>query len=109
MFGPRTRGSRTPAAVRRSPPVRRVPDSWSPLVGVLAALGVGSFFLRGTSRDGVELVQDKAKGEKRVVPDKVTASSAQDGHGANLVNDGTPNKYWAPGEAGDGRGEYVEA
>ena len=38
----------------------------------------------------------------------MTASSAQEGHGAGLAKDGTPNKYWAPAKAGDGRGEYVE-
>ena len=26
-----------------------------------------------------------------------------------MAKDGTPNKYWAPAKAGDGRGEYVEA
>jgi hypothetical protein len=89
--------------------VRRFPTRLIALVGVLAVLGVGTYVLRGPVVDGVDLVRDRIQGVERVVPDQMTASSAQEGHGAGLAKDGTPNKYWAPAEAGDGRGEYVEA
>jgi hypothetical protein len=89
--------------------VRRFPTKLVALLGVLAVLGVGTYVLREQVVDGADLVRDRIQGVERVVPEKMTASSAQEGHGAGLAKDGTPNKYWAPAEAGDGRGEYVEA
>jgi hypothetical protein len=89
--------------------VRRTPTKLVALLGVLAVLGVGSYVLRGRVVDGVDLVRDRIQGVERVVPEKMTASSAQEGHGAGLARDGTSNKYWAPAKAGAGRGEYVEA
>jgi len=88
--------------------VRRFPAKLLALVGVLAVLGVGTYLLQGYVVDGVDLVRDRVQGVERVVPEKMKASSAQEGHGAALAMDGTPNKYWAPDGAGDGRGEYVE-
>ena len=88
---------------------RRFPTKLVVLLGVLGVLGVGTYVLREPVVDGVDLVRDRIQGVERVVPEKMTASSSQDGHGAGLAKDGTPNKYWAPAQAGDGRGEYLEA
>lgn len=79
------------------------------LLVVLAGIGVGGYLLRSTLGSGVAIVADRVKGVERVVPDKVSASSAQAGHGAGLVKDGTSNKFWAPAAPGEGRGQYVEA
>ncbi len=97
-------GSRPKAAT-----LRRFPTKLVALVGVLAVLGVGSYVVRGYVVDGVDFVLDGVQGTERTVPEKLTASSAQDGHGAWLAKDGTSNKYWAPAMAGSGRGEWIEA
>lgn len=88
---------------------RRFPTKLIALVGVLAVLGVGTYALRGYVVAGIDLVRDRVEGVERIVPEKMTASNAQEGHGAGLAKDGTPNKYWAPAQTGDGRGEYLEA
>jgi hypothetical protein len=97
-------GSRPKVAAARRSPTKLVA-----LLGVLALLGVGTYVLRERAFDGVDLVRDRIQGVERVVPEKMTASTSQDGHGPGLAKDGTPNKYWAPAKAGAGRGEYLEA
>lgn len=79
------------------------------VLGLLAALGIGGFFLRDLAIGGVEAVRDRIEGVERSSPDGIAASSSQPGHEARLARDGTSNKYWAPAPSGPGEGEYLEA
>jgi hypothetical protein len=108
LFRKRRRRVRKAGSRPKMATARRFPAKLIALVGLLSVLGVGTYLLRGYAVDGADLVRDRVQGVERVVPERMTASSAQKGHGAGLAMDGTPNKYWAPAEAGDGRGEYVE-
>jgi hypothetical protein len=87
---------------------RPFPTRLVAVLGLLAVLGIGTFTLRGSVLGAVDAVRDRVQGVERVVPSKATASSAQEGHGAGLVRDGTQDKYWAPADPGPGRGEFVE-
>ncbi|MEO9326032.1 zinc ribbon domain-containing protein [Nocardioides sp. C4-1] len=98
----------THPAARRPGGRRRVPARLLTLLVVVGLLAGGGLLLRGQVGGLVDLVRDRVQGVERVVPATATASSAQEGHGPNLVKDGTPNKYWAPAKAGDGRGEHVD-
>lgn len=107
----RSRGPRvTEAGTRPRAPRgrRRFPTPVAVIGVVVLALVVGGFLLRSQVVDGVDVVRDGVQGTARYVPEQVAASSAQPGHGARLVKDGTENKYWAPVARGPGRGEYVE-
>jgi hypothetical protein len=101
--GARPRGA-APGRARRGFPSRPVV-----VLVLLGALGIGAYTVRSTLLGAGESVRDRVEDSERVVPDEVRASSAQPGHGAALVKDGATNKYWAPAEPGEGRGQFVEA
>jgi hypothetical protein len=108
MFRRRAKAREAGSRPRVAATARRFPTRLVVLLGVLAALGIGGFSARAYVGGAVDSVRDRLAGVERVVP-KITASSSQEGHGAGLARDGTPNKYWAPAEAGHGRGAFLHA
>jgi hypothetical protein len=94
-----------PSRKRTAP---RVPMGLVVLLGVLAALVVAGFLLRGFVVEGVDAVRDRVEGVEARIPDHTTASSSLRGHGAGLATNGDPAEYWAPEKKGEGVGEYVE-
>jgi hypothetical protein len=87
-----------------------VPTRLLVLLGVVGLLGIGGYALRGRIDDGVQLVRDRISGVEPIKPrsTEVKASSRQPGHEPGLVRDGNNNTYWAPADAGEGVGEYLE-
>ncbi|KQO96754.1 zinc ribbon domain-containing protein [Leifsonia sp. Leaf264] len=75
---------------------------------LLVLLGVG-WLSRDWLASAAASVIDKVAASTPVRPVSVAASSSADGRGPELAFDGFSNTSWAPGPAGAGAGEFLEA
>lgn len=87
----------------------RVPVRLFTLLALLAVFGVGAYTLRSNLGGAVETVRDRIAGVEQVRADRgtATATSFQRGHGPQLAIDTNTNRWWAPADVGDGRGEKL--
>lgn len=76
---------------------------------LVVVLGLAAFGLRGQIGGATDKVKDRVAKAQQIHPVRVSASSAEKGHPAQLAVDGTTDRYWAPAAAGPAKGQYVEA
>lgn len=72
-------------------------------------LSVGAWLGRDHLADAFSSTRERASAPEALRPAEVRGSSEAPGHPATAAFDGFHNQYWAPAEAGAGRGEYLEA
>ncbi|MEV0580891.1 hypothetical protein OG521_02635 [Streptomyces sp. NBC_01463] len=75
---------------------------------MLILLAVGIWFALPYLPGLFGFAKEETGAPESVVPSAFRSSSAASGHPARAAFDGFNNRYWAPGETGDGAGEYLE-
>ncbi|MEE1790779.1 hypothetical protein PUR28_08315 [Streptomyces sp. BE308] len=75
---------------------------------VLLLLAVGIWFALPHLSGLFGFAKEETGTPESVPPSVFRASSAVSGHPAGAAFDGFNNRYWAPKEAGEGAGEYLE-
>ncbi|MFD8686630.1 discoidin domain-containing protein [Streptomyces sp. NPDC059651] len=75
---------------------------------VLLLLTVGVWFALPHLSGLLGFAKEETGAPEAVVPSAFRSSSAVSGHPAAAAFDGFNNRYWAPRESGDGRGQYLE-
>ncbi|MEE4496047.1 NADase-type glycan-binding domain-containing protein [Streptomyces sp. BE230] len=75
---------------------------------MLLLLAVGIWFALPHLSGLLGLAKEETGAPEAVVPSAFRSSSAVSGHPAAAAFDGFNNRYWAPRESGNGKGEYLD-